>query len=392
MQRVIQNAVHKLGVDIRRYTPAYLPGMVSLKPDGPVRGRVLISYVLDPFVRAPGTAISSAHTHHGESVIMADVFRARGYQADVIDYRNDAYRPYKHYDFFVSARTNLERIADQLHPDCVVVAHLDTAHYLFNNAAAYGRALALKQRRGTVCHHSIRIVEPNRAIERADYGALLGCDFLEETYSYAGKPLFRLPIPAIATYAAPDTKDFDACRRRFLWFGSKGLVHKGLDLALEAFADLPQAELLICGPIAEEPEFVNCYRRELFELPNIRTLGWVDVTSARFLDIARSCIAVVFPSCSESASASSITCMHAGLIPILTREAGVPLGDYGIQIREPSIGGVQQAVTELMGTPTEELRRRAYAAWDYARSCHTQERYREKYSRMVDRILQDGTV
>lgn len=388
MQRVIQRAAHLLGLDIRRFTPAYVPGIVSLRPDGPARGRVLLAYILDPFLRKPDSPISTAHTNHGESLIIADVFRGLGYHVDVIDYRNSEFKPETKYDFFVSARTNLERIADLLDPACVTIAHLDTAHYLFNNAAAYARALALKQRRGAVCH-SIRIVEPNRAIERADYGALLGGDFLEETYAYAGKPLFRLPIPAMATYPSPVAKDFASCRRRFLWFGSKGFVHKGLDLVLEAFAEMPEAELLVCGPIADEPQFVNLYRRELYELPNIRTLGWIDVTSPRFLEITQSCIALVFPSCSESASASSITCMHAGLIPMLTREAGVPFGDYGSVLTDPSIDGIRQAIADLIAMPTQELKRRAVAAWDYARSHHTREQYRLAYHRMIERILRD---
>lgn len=389
MQRVIQSAVHRLGLDIRRYTPAYHPGMVSLAPDGPTRGRVLLAYILDPFLRKPDSPISTAHTHHGESLIIAEVFRGLGFHVDVIDYRNSDFKPETAYDFFVSARTHLERIADLLDPACVTIAHLDTAHYLFNNAAAYARALALKQRRGAVCHSSIRIVEPNRAIERADYGALLGGDFLEETYAYAGKPLFRLPIPAMATYPSPKAKDFAACRRRFLWFGSKGLVHKGLDLVVEAFAGMPEAELLVCGPIAEEHEFVDIYRRELYELPNIRTLGWVDVTRPRFLEVTQSCIALVFPSCSESASASSITCMHAGLIPILTREAGVPLGSYGSTLPDPSIEGIRAAVRTLIAAPVEELRSRACAAWEYARSYHTRDQYRLTYTRMAERIIRE---
>lgn len=388
MQRVIKNAAHMLGLDIRRFIPAYLPGMVSLQPDGPAQGRVLLAYILDPFLRKPDSPISAAHTNHGESLIITDVFRGLGFHVDVIDYRNSEFKPETKYDFFVSARTNLERIANLMNPACVTIAHLDTAHYLFNNAAAYARALALKQRRGAVCH-SIRIVEPNRAIERADYGALLGGDFLEETYAYAAKPLFRLPIPAMTTYPSPDAKDFAACRRRFLWFGSKGVVHKGLDLVLEAFAGMPEAELLVCGPIAEEREFVDIYRRELYELPNIRTLGWVDVTSPRFVEITQSCVALVFPSCSESMSASSITCMHAGLIPILTREAGVPLETYGSALPDASIQGIRVAVQTLIAAPVEELRSRACAAWEYARSYHTRDQYRLAYTQMVERMLQE---
>lgn len=390
MRDLIRTAVRGLGLDVRRYVRDYPPGAVSLKPDSRARGNVLLAYILEPFLRRPGEPVSSAHTHHGESLLIAEVYVNLGFAVDVIDYRNSEYRPRRKYDILVSARTNLERIARLLDPACVKIAHLDTAHYLFNNAAAYARALALRQRRAAACD-SIRIVEPNRALEHADYGALLGGDFLRETYAYAGKPLVCLPIPTVTIYPAPDTKDFAACRHRFLWFGSSGLVHKGLDLVLEAFAGTPELELLVCGPIEQEPEFVAIYRRELYELPNIRTLGWVDVTSARFLEIAQQCVALVFPSCAESASASSLTCMQAGLIPVLTPEAGVPLGDYGIALSDASVEGIRQAVKALSASPTEELARRAHKTWAYARSHHTRDRYREAYTGMVERILAERT-
>jgi hypothetical protein len=47
------------------------------------------------------------------------------------------------------------------------------------------------------------------------------------------------------------------------------MVHKGLDLVLEAFARMPECQLTIVGPVRNEPEFVNVYRKELFHTPNI---------------------------------------------------------------------------------------------------------------------------
>ena len=68
----------------------------------------------------------------------------------------------------------------------------------------------------------------------------------------------------------PDQKDFDRCRNSFLWFGSNALVHKGLDRVLEAFAEMPEYHLTVCGPIHEERDFLATYHRELFDTPNIR--------------------------------------------------------------------------------------------------------------------------
>jgi len=234
-------------------------------------------------------------------------------------------------------------------------------------------------------------VEPNRAIEAADYGALLGGEFLVRTYAYAGKPLFCLPIPTVQTYPFDERKDFEACRRRFLWFGSRGFVHKGLDLVLEAFAGMPDYELVVCGPVEEEKEFAAIYRRELYETPNIQTVGWVDVTSPRFLEIAGRCVALVFPTCSESQSASSLTCMQAGVIPILSVEAGIDVRGCGRLLEPATIEEIRRQVAAVAALPVAELRTMARAAWEHVRSTHTAEGYAQEYGRMLDRILAESS-
>jgi glycosyltransferase involved in cell wall biosynthesis len=91
---------------------------------------------------------------------------------------------------------------------------------------------------------------------------------------YAKKPLFPVPIPSACMYPWSESKDFDACRRNFLWFGSGGFIRKGLDLVLEAFAGMPEYHLTVCGPIEEERDFQQAFAKELYDTPNIHTLGW----------------------------------------------------------------------------------------------------------------------
>ena len=60
------------------------------------------------------------------------------------------------------------------------------------------------------------------------------------------------------------------------------MVHKGLDLVLEAFAATPELQLTVCGPVDRERNFNDFYRRELYRTPNIRTVGWIDVAGREF--------------------------------------------------------------------------------------------------------------
>ena len=391
LKKLFVQATRALGLDIGRYRRKFPPGCVSLRPDGtPPKGSVLLAYILEPFQRQQDKAVSTSHTHHWESVLIAETWRKHGYGVDVIDYRNHEFIPQKHYDFFVSARTHLEAIAARLNPDCVKIAHLDTSHYATNNHATYTRLLDLQRRRGLSLPGSARFVEPNLAIEHAHYGVVLGNEVTAATYRYANKPLFTLNVPTAVDVELTGTKDFSACRNNFLWFGSRGMVHKGLDLALEAFATMPEMHLTICGPVAAEKEFQQLYHKELYETANIRTVGWVDVSGSEFARIAQQCVGVVYSSCAEGQAGSVVTCLRAGLLPLVSRETGIPVGDFGVTLENASVEEIRSAVQRLAALTSEELHLRAQRAWDYAAVHHSHEAYRETYGQIVQKIIADS--
>jgi glycosyltransferase involved in cell wall biosynthesis len=230
------------------------------------------------------------------------------------------------------------------------------------------------------------------AIENADYATMLGNGFALSTYEYAQKPIYSLPISTCATYPWPEDKDFEKCRKSFLWFGSSGLVHKGLDLILEVFKEMPEYNLTLCGPIAKETDFVQLYHQELYETPNIHLHGWVDVDSDEFIDIANSCIALLFPSCSEGQSAAVVNCMHAGVLPIVSRQSGFDVQDFGITLTNCSIEEMKDTIRFVSRIPPEKLREMARNAWEYARAHHTKEIFREKYNQILDTIIDDLKV
>lgn len=360
--------------------------IVHLQPEGQSRGRVLLSYVLDPFLLAPGATISRDHTNHWESWKIAGTFVERGFMVDVISYHNRRFRPEHDYDYFIGSRSNFQRIAGRLNANCIKSVHLDTANWIFNNAAAYQRLLNLQQRRGMTLHN-IKMVEPNLAIENADLATVLGNQFTVDTYAYAHKPLHQIPISAPEVYDWDDEKNFDRVRNRFLWFGSSGFVHKGLDLVLEAFARMPEMELVVCGPFNEEAAFLEAFHRELYETPNIDAVGWVDVASNQFRAIARSCAGLVYPSCSEGGGGSAITCMHAGLIPILSYETSVDVGSGGVILRENTIDEICSVVQGVAEAPASELQDRSREAWKQARGRHTRAIFAQEFADFVDGTL-----
>jgi glycosyltransferase involved in cell wall biosynthesis len=361
--------------------------VVTLSPAGSPCGNVLLSYILDPFLVPDGKPISNAHTHDWESLQMARTFVDLGYTVDAINYLNQGFVPEKHYAVVIDVRRNLERWVPLLPSTCIKVFHIDAAHLLYSNAAENRRLLELQARRGVTLQPR-RWQMPNRGIELADCATSLGNEFTIDTFRYAGKPIYRLPISVTTVYQWPEAKDFDASRRNYLWFGSGGMVHKGLDLVLEAFASMPDYHLTVCGPVHEEEDFVAAYHKELFETQNIHTVGWIDVESREFVEVCNRCLGLVYPSCSEGGGGSAIHCMHAGLIPIVSVETSVDIRDeYGMVLKESSVEQIRNSVEQLSSLPQREVERMARAAREFVRKNHTRERFAEQYRKFVAQIL-----
>lgn len=391
-------------VRLKRSSNGNIGKVAFLGHKGSKKGNALISYIIEPFLLDDAREISNAHHHDWLSWQIGQTFSSFGYDVDIIDYLDRKFEPQKRYDFFIGARTNFQRLSELLPADCVKIVHLDTAHWLFNNSADYQRHLELQQRRG-VSLSSFKWVEPNWALEYADYATTnWGNQFNISTYRYAGKPIFQIPLPTCAVYPEPDNKNFTACSHRFLWFGSDGLVHKGLDLVLEAFTELPDCRLTVCGPLRSrnqtaysgplqhDARFEAAFHRELYETENIDTVGWVDIEGDVFQEIVEQCAGVIFPSCSEGGGASVITCMQAGLIPIVSHETNVEIGDFGFALPDSSIESIKKTIREFCSLPTGELKTRSRKAWEFCRSHHTREKFAEEYHRVIERIMTEHDI
>jgi glycosyltransferase involved in cell wall biosynthesis len=171
-----------------------------------------------------------------------------------------------------------------------------------------------------------------------------------------------------------------------LWIGSKGFVHKGLDLVLEAFSNLPNHHLTVCGPIDQEKAFEKAYHKELYETPNIHTYGWIDIASESFIKLANSCIGMVYPSCAEGQAGSVINCLQAGLIPIVSFESGVDVDDFGIILDNCTVDEIRETVEQVSSYPEGQLRSMSRTAWEYSINNHTQERFSKDYEDIIKTI------
>lgn len=367
--RSLRWSARRIEAHIGRHGP-----VVTVHPHGRPRGSVVLAYHTDPWVYS-STRELHYHTNRWECGLFGDTFVEAGYRLEVVEFDNPHYRPPADCAYIIDLERNLERFAKSVTKECVKIQHASITHWLHNNRAELRRLDGILQRRGAVLIPR-RQIPFNLTTETADRIIYVGNAYTAETFAFARKPMQRIPISTVVLADWPEQKDFDRVRHNFIWFGSVGLAHKGLDLALEAFARLPGFNLTVAGAIDLDADFKQVYHRELYELPNIRTLGWVTATEPEFLTLLRDQVGVVYPSCSEGGAGSVICCLHGGLIPIVTREASVDVQDFGFETRSDAIEDIMTAVRRVAELPAAELAARARAAWEHVRAVHTREHFR----------------
>jgi glycosyltransferase involved in cell wall biosynthesis len=361
-------------------------GVITLKPENKARGAVLLSYTTLPFV-SPHTL--SGHSNRWECMEIAHIWKDAGFEVDIIDHSNKSFRPKKKYDYCIDAQDSLDYLSPLMEKTCVKVFHIASAHWKFQNEAEAKRLKDIENKK-KIKLSPRRLLPSSKNIETCDIATMLGNDFTESTYTFAKKKIIRIPISTTHTFPSPEHKDFDRIRKNFIWLGGSGMAHKGLDLVLEAFAEMPDYHLTVFGK--KDEDFAEVYEKELFSTPNIRYVGMVNLSTKNFIAVADNSIGMVFPSCSEGSSGGVVSAMHAGLIPIISHESGVDAHDFGVILRKNTIDEIKKTVSHLASLPTETLKTRAVATWRYARNHHTRESFSNTYKDFVSLVIDDRIV
>lgn len=360
--------------------------VIRLQPERQSRGTVSLSYVTAPFKGEQTSLSTRGHTNAFECAVIAESYRRLGFAIDVVEYTNTDYVPPADCRLAIDIHSNLERWHPNLPADCKRVLHATGAHWLTWNLAELQRLKNIFIRRG-VNLKSWRQAAPSKAIDVAEIATVIGNDWTMGTFAFSGKPMHRVVLSSAYEYDWAIERDFEIAKRSFVWLGSYGMVHKGLDLALEAFARMPEYTLTVCGRPEKEADFFELYKKELTATPNIKFAGWMDLESSRFEEIRRTHGAMIYPSSAEGCAGSVVHCAHAGLVPITTRETGFDLGEYGMSVAEGTVEAVCDAVRKFATLPTDEAEARARRTWEFARATHTRPNFETDYRVFAEKLM-----
>jgi glycosyltransferase involved in cell wall biosynthesis len=351
---------------------------------GKLTKRALMTYTVRPFHLDAGSPAWVCQSNLWESVEIVRIFNRLGYVVDIVDYKDTQWAPTKNYDVFFGMHENFERLMPYLDTPIPKIYYATGAHWSWENIAEQERVEALRRRKGIDYPPLPKRQREHHWAEMADAVIALGNEWTRSTYFAYNRHSYGVKISVVPIQDIDlSKKDFSSARRNFLWMSGVGLLHKGLDLLLDVFSELPDLELYLCGSLEGENDFVKVYERELFHTANIHWIGWVNVRSDQFRRLVDQCAYITFISCSEGGGGSVLTCMQCGLVPIVSKESSVDTGNYGITLSNNSLKTIYEVVREASQMPIDVCRKMAEDTQKEIRLYYS----REAFSKNMEQIL-----
>jgi glycosyltransferase involved in cell wall biosynthesis len=178
-------------------------------------------------------------------------------------------------------------------------------------------------------------------------------------------------------------KDHLLTRKNFLWLGSSGAIHKGLDILIDVFKKRDDITLTIGGLLQQEKKILNFSNRS-----NIFDHGHIDIKTDTFLNIVQKCSYIILPSCSEGFSTSISTGMLHGLIPIVMNDTGFnKLSTNAIFLNDYSIEYIDNKLTELSNAIPEDLNSFSKNVYNFAQNNFTSRAFETNFRKIINNIL-----
>ena len=353
--------------------------------------RALVVYTVSPFLIDQQSNAFRAHTNRWRSVEIAKILDEFGYTVDVMDFDDHNSRVEDDYDLLLG----FGRADDlaQRFPQRTVKLLLGTGSEAnFQNQRERERVAEINRKRN--CGLVPVRLTPYTCSQNLRYYDALVC-LGSATTAATFRPFFDGRILLFNNHGynkwmgLPEDKNFEESRYNFLYFAGSGQVLNGLDLLLELFAKTPHLNLHVCGPFETEPAFVACFRKELYETPNIYPVGWVNVGAPEYWAMVRRCGMVIVPICSGAGHGAVTVCMGNGLIPIITGEAGIDIGGLGVTLSSYGIDDIAAAIDWVSGQPAEWHAATSRQIVEMARREFSQEAFSRRFREILDEVLAD---
>lgn len=354
---------------------------INWQPNNPYQKRLLFSYI---FVH-----LERKLTQHGsraqECSLILNGFISKGFCIDLIDYRDAVSNKNiegRKYDLTFGFGIGFNHVVK--HASTIQsILYLTEKYPTFSYEKELERLNYFEER-----HH--RKVKLSRSFLNYNVTDFKNVDKI----IFIGNPSESSLIPVdVKKYAIKPTglinsgyvsnkRILEHTRNRFLWFGSNGAIHKGLDLLIDVFKNRKDCTLLICGLGQLDKKILPNFSNS----DNILDLGYLNVHSENYIDLVNDCSFIIMPSCSEGISTGVITCMNHGLIPILTEETGIILNDFGFLLNDFKLNTIETALDWAKGLDNNQLENQHDKVLEYSLMEFSLNKFETRFSEILASI------
>lgn len=328
----------------------------------------------------------AAHSNYQESLVIAKIFDEMGYIVDIYNNNREYKINFDNYDVVFGEGMPMFQ-AIQQNTNTLTIYYATGSHPWQCSQASLNRVVDYYKKNNFLALDSTRLQDYKwgLAASLSDAVIVIGNENTKQTFVdngashiYKINPTFHTKKVMKEIQKAPESS------KSMLYFASYGLLHKGLDLAVEAFREFPDWTLHVCGYTQRESEFMKS-----LNLPkNVIVHGFIDIESSLFQKLSKNCGYVILPSSSEGIATAILTAMGRGaMIPVVTKECGIDIDDFGILIDDLTIKSVKKAIEHCEMINYDELMIKSTKAMEKAYEAYTLQNYENTMKEYLNTIL-----
>lgn len=334
--------------------------------------KALLSYIVHPYLKS-----DKSHPNVLELNLIVETLISKGYSVKIVDYRRKKLTG--NYDLCIGFGDAFEFcLKNSLAKKSILYSTGSPS--LYQNEQS-----VMSFKRYLHRDNSVRDVYPNKYLRftegfwplqliKSDAIVTIGNDYIAGLFRKYNV-VYRLPSICFHEINGIDiirSRDYGKSKYKFIWFGGKGIIHKGLDLCIDAFKGV-DAELYIAGNISDE---IEIFKNELSKCNNIKYVGFLDVKSKDFRDLLLTCSFVILPSCSEGMATSIITLgLNGGIVPIVTKECGFDFNENCMKINSLTVESVRESILHAISLPEDVIIKMSYGIVSDFGKAHTKNQF-----------------
>lgn len=321
------------------------------------------------------------HTNFEQQKILVDILRLRGYVVDVFQ-NGDLVYSKKNYYKYIFGFGESWRILCKKNSDAIKILYCTEAPPFFSFINEY-KAIVRFKKLWIKSNNTKILCRTYRFYRDEDY---CNANYIIQMGELNTKILKDINIInptnlfTIGSYGLGIQKSRIKNKKTntFIWFGSSGVVHKGLDLVLKYFLDNPELELIVAGCKKQD------VKSWIISTKNITFVGIVDVESLVFEEIMNKSSFCILPSASEGISTAIITCMYQGLIPIISIETNICSPEI-IWI-EPTIDSLENGINIALNIKESEYLVKSELIRNFAIRNYNKKKYSDTIKQSINAI------